>query len=70
MTIQCQKKLQQIIDKYLLRPGEGHIQTSWIIQETYPLMFIGSDTRQDDKVFLSTLERINTGYFYLLQNKK
>ena len=53
----------------LLGSGESNIKTSRIIEEADPLVFIRSDTGQDDEVFLPTLERVNTGYLNLLKYK-
>ena len=43
--------------------GQSHIQSTGIVKEAYPLMLIRSNTGQDYKVLLSTLERVYRGYF-------
>ena len=47
--------------------GKSHIETTWVVQESDALMFIGTDTREHYEVFLTALERINTGNLYVLQ---
>lgn len=57
----------------LLCSGQSHIQTPGVVQEANALVLIGTNTRQDDEIFLSALEGIYAGYFHLLhkkQNKK
>lgn len=46
--------------------SESHVQSARIVEETDSLVFIGSDTRQDDEIFLSALEGINAGNLNLL----
>lgn len=47
-------------------PGECHVKTSGIIEEADALVLVGPHAGEDDEVFLSPLESINTGYFHLL----
>ena len=51
-------------DEPILRPCQCNVETSWILEEPNTLMFIGSSTRHDDVVFLTTLECIDTGHLY------
>lgn len=55
-----------LVTVFLLGSGEGHIETTRVIQEADALMLIGTNTRQDDEIFLSALEGIHTGNFHLL----
>ena len=44
----------------MLRSGNGDIHSSIITNESEALIFIGPYTREDNDVFLSALERINS----------
>lgn len=50
-------------------PSERDVETSGIIEKADALVLIGSHTGQDDKVLLSALEGIHTGYFYFLHTE-
>lgn len=65
--MRCNKSLHLTLSLLLL-PGSGqrHIETSWVIQEADALVLVSSDTRQDDEVLLSALERIHAGDLNLL----
>ena len=50
----------------LLGSGKSYVQTAWIVQEANALMFVGSDTRQNDDVLFSALKGVHASYFDFL----
>ena len=50
----------------ILRSRQSDVETTRIVQETDALVFIASDTGQDDIVLFSTLESVYTGDFDFL----
>lgn len=50
----------------VLSSCKSHVQTAWVVEETNALVFVGAHTGHDDEVFLSPLERVNTGHLYAL----
>lgn len=53
-------------DHSVLRSSQSNVQSPGIVQETNALMFVTSDTGQDDVVLFTALERIDTGDFNFL----
>ena len=56
--------------RFLLGSGQRHVETTRVVQEADALVFIGTDTRQDDEVLLSALEGVHAGNFHLLHGDK
>lgn len=48
-------------DHSVLGSRQSDIETAWIVQETNALMFVASDTAENNIIFLATLEGVNTG---------
>ena len=46
-----------------LGPGESHIESACVVEETDALMLVGADAGEDDEVFHPALESIHTGHF-------
>jgi len=54
-------------DDPVARSGQSHVQSAGIVEEANALVFVGSDARHDDEIFLSALESVHTGDFDILQ---
>lgn len=50
----------------IFRTGESNVETTWVIQETYPLVFITPDTTENNVVLLSSLEGVHARHFHFL----
>jgi len=46
-------------DQAIFSPRQRHIQSPWVIEETNTLGLVRSDAREEDEVFLSTLEGVD-----------
>jgi hypothetical protein len=53
-------------DETKLGTSQGDVETAGVVQETDSLVVVGTDTRQDDVVLLTTLESVDGGNLNLL----
>lgn len=53
-------------NKAILGASESDVESSRVVQETDPLVFVAPDTAKDDIVFFSALECVHAGNFDLL----
>lgn len=67
MTQVCSCLSGERLIRFLLGPGQRHIETTRVVQEANALVLVGTHTRQDDEIFFSALESINAGNLYFLQ---
>lgn len=53
-------------DETVLGPRQSHVETARVVEEADTLMFVASNARQDDVIFLSSLECVHAGDLDLL----
>ena len=62
----CQNSSISEDDESVLGPCQGHVQSAWVIQEADAGGFVAPYTREEDEVFLASLETVDRGNFNLL----